>query len=587
MDNPHAHYSARLVFWNAAAASLARRESLYTRARLVTGGLILLSGWLAFGQRVLHPAFFLLSFAALVPLVILHESAVRRRQAALRACGLFETALARLRGEWAGHGASGTRFRNAHHVYSEDLDLFGEGSLFELLCTARTAAGQATLARWLCEPAARDQALARQHAVRELIPKTALRETLALLGQQIETRIHPESLRQWGEAAPVAFPSFLRWVAPLLALAGVVTFLLWLFSQLPLSPFLLILLLTGALSLLNSRRVEQVLDTLDTPARELELISGLLAALERESFHSPLLTARAPQASQPIARLRTLVDRLDWSHNLGFAPVAYVLLWKLQHSMAIERWRNRHGRDIANWLDALATFEALASLANYSFEHPTATFPDLASDDPIWSAHGLAHPLLPESRAVANDIELNPRQRLFIVSGSNMSGKSTLLRAVGLNTILAWSGAPVRAAHLRLSAFSLGAAIRTVDSLLEGHSRFFAEITRLRQIVDLTQQPLPVLFLLDELLSGTNSHDRRLGAEGILRALLQRSAYGLVTTHDLALTEIANQLPNAANIHLEDTFEHGQVRFDYKLRPGVVHRSNALELMRSIGLPVN
>jgi len=587
VEHPQAHYSARLEFWKLTAASLARLESLYTRARLFTGGLILLTGWLAFGSRVLHPAFFLLSFAALVPLVILHESAVRRRQSALRACALFDAALARLRGEWAGRGTSGAQFRNPRHVYSEDLDLFGEGSLFDLVSTARTAAGQAMLARWLCEPAAREQAIARQQAVRELIPNTPLRESLALLGQQIETRIHPHFLRQWGEAPPVAFPAFLRWVAPLLAMAGTLTFLLWLFSQLPLSPFLLVTLLTGALTLLNSARIERVLDALDTPARELELISASLAALERETFHSPLLAARAPHASQPIAQLETLVDRLDWAHNLGFAPAAFVLLWKLQHAIAIERWRRRHGLQIAAWLDSVAAFEALNSLANYAFEHPTATFPDLSSDTPLWSAHGLAHPLLPESRAVANDIELNPQRRLFIVSGSNMSGKSTLLRAVGLNTILAWSGAPVRASHLRLSAFSLGAAIRTVDSLLEGHSRFFAEITRLRQIVDLTLEPLPVLFLLDELLSGTNSHDRRLGAEGILQALLGRGAYGLVTTHDLALTEIAGQLPNAANIHLEDTFENGQIRFDYKLRTGVVHRSNALELMRSIGLPVN
>lgn len=587
MENPHAHYSARLSYWNSTVSSLARVESLYTRARLFTGGLILLTGWLAFGSRVLNPAFFLVAFAALVPLVILHESAVRRRQSALRARALFEAALARLGGEWAGRGTAGTQFRNPRHVYSEDLDVFGHGSLFELLCTARTAAGQSALAAWLCEPASREQALARQSAVRELIPRAALRENLALLGQQIEARIHPHFLRQWGEAPPVAFPAYLRWFAPLLAAAGTVTFLFWLFSQLPLSAFLLVILITGTLTLLNSGRIERVLDALDTPARELELISESLAAIERETFHSPLLTERAPHASEAIARLETLVDRLDWAHNLGFAPAAFVLLWKLQHAAAIERWRVRHGRQIAGWLDSLATFEALNSLANYAFEHPTATFPDLSADTPHWAANGLAHPLLSESRAVANDIELNPQRRLFIVSGSNMSGKSTLLRAVGLNTILAWSGAPVRASHLRLSAFSLGAAIRTVDSLIEGHSRFFAEITRLRQIVDLTQQPLPVLFLLDELLSGTNSHDRRLGAEGILRSLMERGAYGLVTTHDLALTEIAAQLPGAANIHLEDAFEHGQIRFDYKLRPGVVHRSNALELMRSIGLPVH
>ena len=187
-------------------------------------------------------------------------------------------------------------------------------------------------------------------------------------------------------------------------------------------------------------------------------------------------------------------------------------------------------------------------------------------------------------QSVRNDVRLDSEVRLLLVSGSNMSGKSTLLRTVGTNVVLALAGAPVRATRLELSPLSVGATLRIQDSLQEGASRFYAEITRLRQVVDLTAGPLPVLFLLDEILAGTNSHDRRIGAEGVVRGLVERGAVGLVTTHDLALAEMT--VTGEVNVHFEDHLEDGLLRFDYKMRPGVVKKSNALELMRAIGLKV-
>ena len=206
---------------------------------------------------------------------------------------------------------------------------------------------------------------------------------------------------------------------------------------------------------------------------------------------------------------------------------------------------------------------------------------------PLFDARGIAHPLLPAGVAVRNDVCLDGNLRLLLVSGSDMSGKSTLLRAVGLNAVLAWAGAPVRAHSLAISDMAIGASIRIVDSLQDGKSRFYAEITRLRQIMDLAAEPRPLLFLLDELLSGTNSHDRRIGAEGVVQALVGRGAIGLVTTHDLALADVADALqPHAANVHFEDHLENGVIAFDYRMRPGIIQKSNALELMRSVGLEV-
>jgi DNA mismatch repair ATPase MutS len=228
-------------------------------------------------------------------------------------------------------------------------------------------------------------------------------------------------------------------------------------------------------------------------------------------------------------------------------------------------------------------------MASYAYEHPDDPFPELspASEPTRIEAEGLGHPLLPEDRAVRNDLSLGAENRLMMISGSNMSGKSTWLRAIGVNIVLASAGAPVRARKFRMTPLRIGASIRTTDSLQEGVSRFYAEIQRLGDIVKLAGNGMPLVFLLDEILSGTNSHDRRIGASCVALSLVRRGAIGLMTTHDLALTGIVNEIePPGQNFHFEDQLEKGRMSFDYRLRPGVVEKSNALELMRSVGLEV-
>jgi DNA mismatch repair ATPase MutS len=326
------------------------------------------------------------------------------------------------------------------------------------------------------------------------------------------------------------------------------------------------------------------------------LLAELLRRLENETFRAPRLQqlqARLKSGSQPsaasnIAQLGRLGARLDWAENKVFAPIAFALLWTAQVALAIERWRSIWGRHVREWMDTAGEFEALCSLASYSYEHPADIFPELADVPGGWfEAQALAHPLMKDAHAIRNDVQLGADTRLWIVSGSNMSGKSTLLRTIGINTVLAWAGAPVRATRLKISPLSLGVSIRVQDSLQDGRSRFYAEITRLREIVSLTKGPRAVLFLLDELLSGTNSHDRQIGAAAIVQALVDHGALGLITTHDLALAHIADGLAGRAlNVHFADTLQNGELHFDYQLQPGVVERSNALDLMRSVGLEV-
>jgi DNA mismatch repair ATPase MutS len=246
---------------------------------------------------------------------------------------------------------------------------------------------------------------------------------------------------------------------------------------------------------------------------------------------------------------------------------------------------------VGSWLDVTGEIEALLSLATYSYEHPDDPFPEFvdaqANTAASFVGEDLGHPLIPASRCVRNSVRICGKTRVLLVSGSNMSGKSTLLRAVGINTVLAMAGAPVRARRLQLTPLQVGASIRVNDSLHEGNSRFYAEIQRLRQIYELAGHQPALLFLLDELLQGTNSHDRRMGAEGIVRAFVELGAIGLISTHDLALTDIGGLAEGTLkNVHFQDEIENGRMKFDFTLRDGVVTKSNGLELMRSIGLKV-
>jgi hypothetical protein len=567
-----------------------RKVGILRLALLVTGLALV---WLAFKGLV---SWWWLLPAAAVFFVLAEVQAriTQARRRCERAAALYEQALDRLDNRWAGKGATGERFIKSSHPYAEDLDLFGHGSLFELLSIARTRAGEETLADWLLQPSMPEVLLVRQAAVAELRPCLDLREDLALLGEGVSSGEDTQALVAWAAAAPWHVSRSTHATAMALALLAVVTLILWV-AGFGWIPFLIALIIGKAFAFRLRDSVNRVIGAVDAAGRDLTLLSEVLARLERERFSSPrLVELRAAldveglAPSQQIARLNRLIDLLDARRNMIFAPFAVILLWPLQFAIRIERWRQSSGPAVARWLAAVGELEALCSLAGYAYEHPQDPFPELVEDGASFEGEGLGHPLIPESRNVRTDLRLSDeRERVLIVSGSNMSGKSTLLRTVGTNTVLALAGAPVRARRLRLSPLQVGASIRIQDSLQAGASRFYAEITRLRQVVELTKETFPVLFLLDEILHGTNSHDRRIGAEGVVRGLIERGAIGLVTTHDLALARIAEELaPRASNVHFEDHLEGGKMTFDYLLRRGVVQRSNALELMRSVGLEV-
>jgi hypothetical protein len=531
--------------------------------------------------------------AIFVFLLVIHDRLDRKWTFERRAITWYRRALDRLDNKWTAFGETGARFQDPLHPYAADLDVFGQGSLFQLLNSARTSAGEETLAAWLSRPSPADAVRLRSQAIDDLRPRLDLREDLALLGDDIRAEVHPEWLTRWSRRPPAAVTPFMRIFAASVAAFTGLSALAALFQLLPLFPMLIGILVEMMFVMTVRHRVEEILGGVDASAKDLNLFAQLLERMEREPVTATRLTALKQEletdgvpASGQINRLRRLVDLHDWEHNLFFRPLAFMLLWGPNVAFAIEQWRITCGAHIVRWIAAVGEIEALSSLAAYASEHPEDPFAELV-DGCVFDGTGISHPLLPESVGVRNDVRLGGELRLLLVSGSNMSGKSTLLRSTGLNVVLAWAGAPVRARAVRVSPLQVGAAMRVQDSVLDGKSRFYAEITRIRRIVDLASGDQPLLFLLDELLSGTNSHDRLIGARAIVRSLVERGAIGLVTTHDLSLADIAEQLaPQAANVHFEDHIEDGHIAFDYRMRSGVVQKSNAIELMRSVGLDI-
>ncbi len=592
--DPRAEYARRQAARRAEAARLERRDVAVANARLAAFAALAFAGWFAIARHSFSVLWLLAPLALFALLVLLHARSRAARVRANRAADHYARGLERLNDDWPGRGEPGERFRTEDHPYAADLDLFGIGSLFELLCTARTSRGLETLATWLIAPAAPGVIRARQAAVADLSARLDLREDLAVLGPDVEAGVDPLELAMWGaEPAVLAAPSR-RIAALVLAALGIAALIGWLRFGLGPLPLIAVVLVKLIFERSLNAHVKRVLHDAERAADELSLLAHLLGRIERESYDAPrlrelhaALAERGGAASRRIAGLVRLIDLADSQHNLFFAPIGFLLLWRVQLAFAIEAWRRAHGPAVARWFEVVGEFEALSALASHSYEHPADPFPDIADDGPVFNATGIGHPLIPEHKVVRNDLHLDHNLQVLVVSGSNMSGKSTLLRTVGTNAVLALAGGTVRARLLRLSPLAVGATIGIHDSLHAGVSRFYAEITRLKQLVELARGPLPLLFLFDELLHGTNSHDRKIGAEAVVRSFIERRALGLVTTHDLALAHVAEVLaPRAANVHFEDHLEDGRIVFDYTMRPGVVTKSNALALMRAVGLEV-
>lgn len=592
--SPAAVYSERLAARRATATLLAAQLDRLSYARLAAFATVLVVAGLGFGADLLTPWLTLLPLAVFVYLVAKFEMTRGRKSWAERAAAFYVGGLDRLAGKPSGNG-DGERFADDAHPYAADLDLFGPGSLFERLSECHTQAGEDTLAAWLLAPAALDEVRSRQEAVADLAPRLDLREAVAVAGANAPAADYAP-LAVWGASPPDAGANWKRWAVEVLGWLNVLALFGWLFAGTTSLPVLVFGLLSFLLAIPLLAWSQRVLKPLERAAERLSLFETLLGRLEREPFASARLkelqsamTASGLSASQQLRELRELVQWYNSRRNPLFIPVALLRMWDIRFAFKLEAWRARSGAAIGVWLRAAGEAEALSSLAGFKYENPADIFPTVEAGTAKLVVVGVSHPLLPADRAVRNDVTLGTDgPRVLIISGSNMSGKSTLLRSVGANAVLALAGGAVRATSFALTPFALGATMRVQDSLQAGRSRFFAEVTKVRLLLDIAnrENAPPLLFLLDELFAGTNSADRVAGAEGVVRALVATGAIGFVTTHDLSLTAVTDTIPGAVNVHFSDGFAGGELQFDYTMRPGVVPHGNGLALMRAVGLKV-
>lgn len=588
--DPGVEYGRRQAQWTERQARCEARLPRLARARRFVLGLIIAVCILAEKETVATKIFLILTPALVLDgLDRWRRRTEAERERCRRALAFYEARRCLIEGEPRRSGREGTRFLHGEVGLAHDLDLFGAGSLFERLHQMRTEAGEETLARWLTQPATPEEIRSRQAAVAELRPALLLREDLALL-EPADAVVTLRGLRTWATASLPGFPLWQRALALILVAFVHSTLIGSIFFETGWQPLALGLMMMGVYATWLRPRVEPMLAELQGRAAELRLLAEVIGSLARGPCTAPLLRQLQTDLRAAVRPLIQLARRASWlkaKNSLPEAPLSSTLLWTTQIAFSVARWRQRWGRNLDMWLDHLGTGETLLSLGGHAYENPDDTFPELTGDGPLFHADGLRHPLLPRGKSVPNDLHLDRATSLFLVSGSNMSGKSTLLRAVGINAVLAQAGATVAARHLSLSPLTVGGTLRVQDSLRAGESRFYAEILRVRRLIDATRATRPVLFLLDELFAGTNAADRQRAAEAILLTLVEAGAVGLVTTHDLALTAFVDHLhPRAVNVHFADRVEGEEMVFDYRLRPGVLPHGNALTILRAAGFDV-
>ncbi len=600
--DPRVEYMRRMAQRKRALADCLKREKLVGIGRLFVVMAASGIGWFAIRPGTLSWTWLLPLGLVFCGLVWLHQRLKSQRPVLERSVQYYETALDRLDGRWTEACHRGDEFLDDEHPYADDLNIFGKDSLFSLLCTASTAGGQKVLADWLKAPASPEEVAGRNAAVRELVYRVSLREKLAGIDATNEKEEVPWEWVRKNMARSRYSHCLFTCMGATISFSSVCTLIGWGLDWFGPAPFAASVMFQIAFYLAVRGFVRRTLLNASRMIRVMEQASTVLVCVEEESFVCPWLAMLRAETvvevegvapSVQIARFKRLISISESGRNQIFAPIAALLLSTTHVAFALERWRFVAGEAIERWWSVVGKFEAINALAGYAYEHPEDGFPKIVEKDGevgrggLLEAEEIGHPLLPNKKCVRNSIRLGRECQGLVVSGSNMSGKSTLLRTVGVNVVLAFAGAPVHAGSMRVSPLSLGASLTTRDSLGEGTSRFYAEVTRIRRFMDLAAGPLPLLYLLDEIFHGTNSHDRRIGADAVINGLLRHGAIGLVTTHDLALTQIAAEPGSRlSNVCFEDRFEDGRLVFDYLIRDGVVSRSSALQLMRSVGLEV-
>jgi hypothetical protein len=563
---------------------------------------VLLAGLFASGYFLVLRKFplgfglFLLGILLLIYLEIGHGKVVSFQKKAAILRDINEHSIWRLDGRWPVFSDTGEEFRDDDHPYSSDLDIFGQGSLFQWTNVARTYLGRRKLYHLLtAHPGPVSEIRERQAAIEELANCPGWRQRFLACGIAVADKMrNPDFLFRWVNDRN---PFFLRKLVtrslgalPVFTTGSIVGYF-WT-KRIPFYlPLFLLVLQYGLLKIGNKKRTV-ILTTAAAYHSNLELYANLLGQILKKNcrsvylqrLKSKLFNQVRQSAGRQLGKLAKIVESVDNRYNFFYAIVNLFTLWDYQCLIALERWKQTSGASLKDWLETIAEFEALASLAIIRYDHPEWATPEFVSDQPFVTAENLGHPLIADAMRVTNPLKIGDRNQVLLITGSNMSGKSTYLRTTGINLVLAFAGAPVCAASFRCALLDIHTCMRIADNLEKNISSFYAEILRIKSIVEASAGPRPVFFLLDEIFKGTNSLDRHTGAKILIKQLIRNKAIGLVSTHDLELGELAGEQSGVGNFHFQEHFKDGQLNFDYQLRPGVSTTRNALYLMKAAGI---
>ena len=489
------------------------------------------------------------------------------------------------------HQKDGSQFLKDDHPYAADLDIFGRASIYQYINSTNTEQGNELLANWLSAPASTDQIIKRQNAVRELAERPDWRQELQAITHESPVTIHAETtivswLKEQNLFIHYRSWQIIRYLVPTIAISTLVAYIVDIITY-PQFTLALVLFFLVAFSITRKvlpiySRLNKIAGEVDTLAKSIKLIDGLKST-------DPLLNdlrSGTSNASKSIHRLHKILARFDYRLNpLVYIPLNIFLLWDLQQVLQLEKWKEDNTEDVGTWFRTLAAFEALSSIGTLTFNHPSWSFPELNNAEPEFTAEGLGHPLIDPKKSVVNSFSTIGRSKISIITGSNMAGKSTFLRSVGVNLVLAGMGAPVYASSLKVSPLKVMSSMRVKDNLEESTSTFYAELKKLKGIIDAVKRKDPVIILLDEILRGTNSHDRHAGSSALIKQLIQVEATGIIATHDLELASLEKELPEAIhNFHFDVQVNGPELYFDYTLKTGICQSFNASILMKKIGI---
>ncbi len=489
----------------------------------------------------------------------------------------------------------GEEFKDPSHEYTNDLEIFGNLSLFQYLNRTCTYSGKNKLANWLRKPLSSKEKITRaQAAIKELSELLNWRQKFSAIGNKLE-------LEQYNDAHLIVWSKeelwisknityqILRWVLP------VITFLmlgLTIYGMVPVGYFILLLLVNFLVIRNVSSKINAQYLKLTDQLPALKNYMQLLQHIENQNFTSSdllelqnsLYTDKHP-ASRIIRKLFRISNALDNRNNLLADIILKLLfLWDIHQVIRLEKWHRHYAAHIENWIETIGNFDALISLANFTYNHPSYTLPKI-SEQNVLEAETLGHPLIPKNKRVSNNFSIANHGDTFIITGANMAGKSTFLRTVGINLVLGMTGAPVCAGHMEFRITNLFTSMNITDSLSKNESYFYAEIKRLKQLIDQAAKKENILVLLDEILTGTNTQDKEKASKAFLERLITMKVTSIIATHDLSLTSLEEKHPEQIlNKSFEVELVNGEMKYDYKLRDGIAQNMNALELLREMKL---